>query len=102
MSFEVGSGTVDVRASGNFCANSANALTYAARDGKGLILVPEWLVGPSLVNGELVEVLPAFRPVPGITPIYAVHAYQRFVPPKVRTFIDYLTSLYGKGHDWSE
>ena len=100
--FKIGSRTVDVRASGKFCANSANALIYAALDGNGLILVPEWLVGPSLVSGELVEILPNFRPVPDTTPIYAVHAYQRFVPPKVRTFMDFLKSRYGNGYDWTK
>ena len=93
--------TVGVRASGNFSANSGNALIIAARDARGLILAPEWLVGPSLATGELVEVMPKNPPAPDLTPIYAVHPYQRFVPPKVKTFVDFLAKRYGKAYDWA-
>ncbi len=99
--FKAGGRTVDVRASGSFSANSGYALINAARDGMGLVLVPEWLVGPSLAIGELVEVLPKHQPVPDRTPIYAVHPYQRFVPPKVKTFVDFLAKRFGKGYDWA-
>ena len=99
--FKAGGRTIDVRASGSFSANSGNALINAARDGMGLVLVPEWLVGPSLAIGELVEVLPKHQPVPDRTPIYAVHPYQRFVPPKVKTFVDFLAKRFGKGYDWA-
>ena len=99
--FKAGGRTVDVRASGNFSANSGFALTNAARDAKGLVLAPEWLVGSSLANGEFVEVMPKHPPVPDRAPFYAVHPYQRFVPPKVKTFVDFLVNRYGKGYHWA-
>jgi DNA-binding transcriptional LysR family regulator len=99
--FNVGGRSVDVRASGKFSANSGNALVNAARDSRGLILAPEWLVGSFLANGELVEVLPKHPPVPDRTPVYAVHPYQRFVPPKVKTYVDFLVNRYNKDYDWS-
>ncbi len=96
-----GGRNVDVRASGSFSAHSGHALINAARDAMGPILAPEWLVGPFLANGELVEVLPKHPPVPDRTPLYAVHPYQRFVPPKVKTFVEFLVNRYGKGYDWA-
>ena len=99
--FKAGGRTVDIRASGSFSANSGNALINAARDAMGLILAPEWLVRPALANGELVEVLTGNPPVPDRTPLFAVHPYQRFVPPKVKTFVDFLVKRYGKGYDWA-
>ena len=99
--FKSGGHTVDVRASGGFSANSGNALINAAREALGLILAPEWLVGTFLANGELVEVMPKLLPVPDRTPFYAVHPYQRFVPPKVKTFVEFLVKRYGKGYDWA-
>ncbi len=99
--FKAGGRTVDVRASGNFSANSGTALVSAARDARGLILAPDWLVGPSLAIGEFVEVLPKHPPVPDRTPIYAVHPYQRFVPPKVKTFVDFLVNRHDKDYDWA-
>ena len=99
--FKAGGRTVDVRASGSFSANSGNALINAARDGMGLVLAPEWLVGPSLADGEFVEVMPRHQPVPERTPLYAVHSYQRFVPPKVKTFVDFLANRFSKSYDWT-
>ena len=99
--FKTGARIVDVRALGSFSANSGNALVSAARDARGLILAPEWLLGPSLASGELVEVLPKHPPAPDRTPLYAVHPYQRFVPPKVKSFVAFLGNRYGKNHDWA-
>ncbi len=93
--------TVDVRASGSFSANSGRALVASACDGLGLVLVPEWLVGPTLVRKELVEVLPQYAPVPARTTLHAIHPYQRFVPPKVRTFVDFLVDHFGPDYDWA-
>lgn len=93
--------TINVRASGGFSANSGSALVPPAKAGMGLVLLPEWLVGPGLVSGELVEVLPQFKPVPHRTPLYAVHHYQRFVPPKVKAFVEFLADRFGGDYDWA-
>lgn len=99
--FKTRNGTIDVRASGSFSANSGNALVDAARDGRGIILSPGWLVGPSLANGDLVEIMPGVSPNPARVPLYAVHPYQRFVPPKVKTLVDFLAKRFGDNYDWS-
>lgn len=98
--FKSGGGTIDIRASGSFSANSGNALVNAACDGRGIILSPGWLVGPSLANGDLVEIMPKFTPNPARVPLYAVHPYQRFVPPKVQTLVDFLARRFGDDYDW--
>ena len=99
--FKTKSGAIGVRASGNFSANSGNALVNAACDGRGIILSPGWLVGPSLANGDLVEIMPDVSPNPARVPLYAVHPYRRFVPPKVRTLLDFLARRFGDDYDWS-
>lgn len=100
--FSSDANVVDVKASGSFNANSGRALTAAACDGLGLVLAPQWLVGPALKQGKLLEVLPSFPPDPGHTPLFAVHPYQRFVPPKVRTFIDFLVDRFARNYDWAK
>ena len=65
----------------------------------GLVLAPERLVAPFLAHGELVEVLPKHPPIPEQTPLFAVHSDQRFVPPKVTAFMDFLVNRYGKDDD---
>lgn len=99
--FRRGSKTIDIRAEGRFRTNSGPALVCAARLDMGIILVPEWLVSPFLKSGELVSLLKNDQLSEATTPIYAVHAYERFVPPKVKIFIDYLVERFGGNYDWS-
>jgi hypothetical protein len=46
-------------------------------------------------------VLPKYPLDPDRSLIYAVHPYQRFVPPKVKTFVEFLVNRYGKAYDWA-
>lgn len=99
--FKDGEEIVDVRVRGEFSANSGNMLVTAARHGRGLMLSPDWIVGPSIAQGELVEVLSDYPPYPATSALYAVHTYQRFVPPKVKVFVDFLIERFDKDYDWS-
>ena len=98
--FTRGKAECQVRASGRFVANSGNMLVSAARRGRGLVLSPDWIVGPYLASGELVEVLPDFTPSPAASTLYAVHPFQRFIPPHVRLFIDFLVERFAGNYDW--
>ncbi|MEO0952087.1 MAG: LysR family transcriptional regulator [Pseudomonadota bacterium] len=99
--FRNGRRIVTVKAGGGFTANSGNMLVTAARHGRGLILSPDWILGPSLARGDLVEALPRFAPYPRTSALYAVHPYQRFIPPKVRIFVDFLVERFSDNYDWS-
>lgn len=99
--FKSGRRIIDVKAGGGFTANSGNMLVTAARHSRGLMLSPDWILGPYIACGDLVEVLPKFSPYPATSTLYAVHPYQRFVPPKVRVFIDFLVERFGNDYDWS-
>lgn len=99
--FRVGRKIVDVKAGGGFTANSGNMLVTAARHGRGLMLSPDWIMGPAIARGELVELLPNYSPYPATSTLYAVHPYQRFIPPKVRVFIDFLVERFNGEYDWS-
>ncbi len=99
--FKTKTGDVDVRASGDFAANSGIALVNAACSGRGIILSPSWLVGAALARGDLVEITAAATPRPASIPIFVVHPYQRFVPPKVSKLMDFLARRFGDNYDWS-
>lgn len=99
--FNDGDEIVDVRVRGEFTANSGNMLVTAARHGRGLMLSPDWIMGPPIARGELVELLPNYSPYPATSALYAVHPYQRFIPPKVKVFVDYLIDRFDKDYDWS-
>lgn len=99
--FRRGRKRFEVEASGSFMANSGNMLVTAARQGQGIVLSPDWIVGPHLASGDLVEVLPGFVPHPAASTLYAIYPYKRFVPPKVRMFIDFLVKHFHADYDWS-
>jgi DNA-binding transcriptional LysR family regulator len=83
-------GVTKVRASGNFFAQSADALVAATVAGLGLSLLPDWNMAIELRQQQLCAVLTDYEASPAASPIYAVHAHQRHVPPKIRAFIDFL------------
>ena len=88
--------SMDVRVRGSFYARNADALVAAAVAGLGLILLPDWNVGTELQSRQLVSVLGRYRAVPEVTPVYAVHTQPRFVPPKTRAFIDFLSQRFAR------
>ncbi len=93
-------GTSEVRVSGSLFVNDGDALCAAAVAGLGLILVPEWLTGIEIGRGRLREVLPEYRCVPEVTPLYAVYPHQRYLPPKVRAFVDFLADRFATRAHW--
>jgi DNA-binding transcriptional LysR family regulator len=98
--FRGSDGTSEVRVTGGFFADNGEALCAAALAGLGLILVPEWLVGIEIRDGNLREVLPEYRAVPKASPLYAVYPHQRHLPPKVRAFIDFLAARFAAQPGW--
>ena len=99
--FKDGDEIIDARVHGKFTANSGNMLVNAARHGRGLILSPDWILAAPISRGELVTLLPTYQPYPAISSLYAVHPYQRFIPPKVKVFVDFLIDRFGSDYDWS-
>jgi len=69
--------------------------------GIGIALRSTWDIGPELKSGKLKIVLPQYR-VTSRVGLYAVFPSKRFLPVKVRLFIDYLASLYGPNPYWDE
>ncbi len=87
-------GVSKVRVSGSFFAKSADALVAATVAGLGLSLLPDWNMGIELRQKQLCAVLADYEASPAASPVYAVHAHQRYVPPKIRTFIDFLIETF--------
>ena len=78
----------EVRVSGRWQANSDIAMLDAALKGLGITQLPEYYVDEHLASGELVSVLDAFQF--SDSAVWIVYPRLRFLPPKVRLFIDYL------------
>lgn len=91
-------GVFEIAVKGPLKATSAEVLVRAALADLGLILVLDWLVEPYLHTGELVPVLSNYRIAQGMGDgaIYAVYPSGRYVPAKVRVFIDFMAAHFAK------
>jgi DNA-binding transcriptional LysR family regulator len=83
-------GLVNVKVRPRLWSNNGNICLAAALRGTGIQLQPSFLVADALASGQLVEVLPEFPSVE--LGIYAVYPSRRFVLPKVRALIAFLST----------
>ncbi|TWC00417.1 DNA-binding transcriptional LysR family regulator [Bradyrhizobium macuxiense] len=77
-----------VRVSGNLVSNSGETLKLAALAGVGVFLAAGFLVRDELESGQLVRLLPEYRPVE--LTMNAIYPHRHHLSAKVRTFIDLL------------
>lgn len=87
-----------VAVSGSLRMNDDEALSHAVLGGLGLAMLPTFIAGEALQNGQLVEVLPGYLPVDRF--LYAVYLPDRHLPLKVRAFVDYLLDRFGPQPYW--
>lgn len=73
---------------GSITVNNATAYAAACRAGLGIIQVPEVGVRTWLERGELVELLPAYRPAP--LPVSLLYPDRRHLPRRVRVVMDWM------------
>jgi len=85
-------GEVKVRVSPRMHSNSGDTCRTAALQHQGIILQPDFLVGPDLKLGTLVELLPGYRSIE--LGVYAVYATRKHQPMKTRRLIDYLVEAF--------
>ena len=72
--------------------NSGDTCRAAALRRQGIVLQPSFLVGPDLLAGTLVEVMPSWRSVE--LGVHAVYPSRKFESPKVRLMIDFLVIAF--------
>lgn len=89
-------GTVDksINIKGRLSANEAIALLEATLCGVGISLQPTYLVAQKIRKGELVQVLPEWKP--NDMSIYALYSSRKFLSPTVRAFIDFIEHYFSQ------
>ena len=90
--FDGPQGKVDVITRARLRSNSGDTCLAAALTGQGLILQPDFIVGPDLKAGRLVEVLPQYK-----APVLAIHAVypsRQHLSVKVRRMVDWLAAAF--------
>ena len=87
-------GAATVKVTPRLRTNNGDTCRVAALRHPGIVLQPTFLVGPDLMAGTLVEVMPGWRSVE--LGVYAVYPTRKFLSPKVRVMIEFLVSAFGK------
>lgn len=90
--------TTRVRVHGSFDGNNGNILCLAAAGGLGVVYQPSFLTHGLLRSGRLVRLLPEWET--DTFWAYAVYPNRQFLPPKVRSFIDFMVAYYGPEPHW--
>ena len=72
--------------------NNSGTLRQAALAGLGISIASRWIIEPYLKSGELELVLPDWKYPPH--PVHAVYPSNRFIPAKVRRFVDRLQDYF--------
>lgn len=89
-----------VEISGPITANNGNALQDAAIQGMGILYGPTFIAAEAIRQGLLVPILRKFQ-----TPVldmFAVFPGNRFVPQRVRAFVDFLALRLGPEPYWDK
>lgn len=81
-----------VPVSGPLEANSPLTTRAAAIAGLGFAPMPDFIAQPALDSGQLVTVLDDWVPRGG--GIFAVYPHRRYLPAKIRVFVDYLVQWF--------
>jgi DNA-binding transcriptional LysR family regulator len=74
--------------------NAAESYLSAAKLGMGLIQIPRYHAEVALRSGELMQVLEHFPPTE--TPVSLLYPRNRQLSPRVRVFIDWLVTIFGR------
>jgi DNA-binding transcriptional LysR family regulator len=88
-----------VQVAGLFETDEMDVVRAAVTAGLGIGLLPLYMVGDALRQGQLVPVLRQFRFVPQGA-IYLVYLPNRTLPSRVRALIDFLTERFAAAPPW--
>jgi DNA-binding transcriptional LysR family regulator len=84
---------VAIDVSGPLHSNNAFVLLGACRSGTGIGLLPASVASPDIDSGALRRVLPGWSSTE--QGIYAVYPSARFIPAKVRAFVEFIATRLG-------
>jgi DNA-binding transcriptional LysR family regulator len=80
------------------CSNNGEVLRDAAVRGRGIIMLPTFIVGADLQQGSLRTILSEYK-APSIS-VFAIYPQTRHLSIKVRFFIDFLVERFGGRPYW--
>jgi DNA-binding transcriptional LysR family regulator len=94
--FDGPQGPVSVKVRPRMWSNNGDTCIAATVQGAGIQLQPTFLIEQHLASGQLVEILPQYRSLE--LGIYAVYPSRKFVLPKVRALLEFLSVKLSGAH----
>ena len=91
-------GDISVPVTGPLHVDDDEALSQAVLGGLGIGLLPTFIIGKDLQSGKLQAALSEYIPVE--QHVYAMYLPTRYLPSKVRVFIDFLLAHIGTDPYW--
>lgn len=88
--FESEQGRQVVEVSSDLGMDSADAIYAAVLGHLGVAKLPEWIVETGLANGDVLQLLPEFYPLP--MPVNFVYPQTRVLSARARAFIDFVVA----------
>ncbi|RYZ12322.1 MAG: LysR family transcriptional regulator [Alphaproteobacteria bacterium] len=85
---------ITVRIASRLRSNNGDAVAEAAASGAGIALQPDFIAGPLIKQGRLVEVLPGWRAAE--YGVFALYPPTQFLPAKSRVFLNHLAEVFAK------
>lgn len=85
---------LSVSVAGPIEVNSPQATLRAAKAGLGVALIPDFVAKAAIESGELVTLFDEY--IDKDRGIYAVYPHRRYLPAKVRSFVDFLSNWFRK------
>ena len=89
--FKIERQTLRIPVKGNFNVDNAEAHVAAAIAGAGIIQELKYIVAPAIKQGKLVPILEDYAPEG--EPITVLYTQKRYLPAKVRVFLDFMEQL---------
>ncbi|MEC5321073.1 LysR family transcriptional regulator [Brenneria populi subsp. brevivirga] len=83
---------------GNLSGNESMVLLSGALEGAGIALQPRYSATPYLASGQLVALLPEYRPQ--AMGIYGIYASRRQMPAALRALLDFLVEWFAQDPRW--
>ncbi|HEJ7887034.1 TPA: LysR family transcriptional regulator [Serratia liquefaciens] len=87
-----------IAVSGNLSANESVVLMAGTVQGAGISMQPYYSAAPLLASGELIELMPDYRPQS--MGIYGIYTSRRQMPATLRTMLDFLVEWFAHDPDW--
>jgi DNA-binding transcriptional LysR family regulator len=87
-----------VAVSGNLSANESVVLMAGTTQGAGISMQPYYSAAPLLASGDLIELMPEYRPQS--MGIYGIYTSRRQMPATLRTMLDFLVEWFATDASW--